>query len=719
MKAHNLELAILTAVARVRNDEWLPCSFGDLGNRLREVNPDAANTSINSISEAAISLNQEGHLLLGKRADGVTRLPFDLHKQFDEGYVSNFFGRGSFELKVTHQGRKHLEESEHSRAVAEPRENTVSAQKSAEVQNRDQASSERNARKEEIPQTADAVPSLEHRLRELSEHVRSYFDNAIGSYRESGNAPLFSPGSPEAWAVRSKFEVRGDELANRLRELGFEIIDAASHSPLVPKADVDDLRITIRKMVSALRFREYTHYSSYVVHEEDRVYGIQPESSQEIDVSPEQAQTLFSEGMRRLREVVNDFIDSRARGRTAPKGARRKMVRTAIVLNVLIASPSDVGQERNVVTDAIYAWNAAHYQTTGTMLHAVRWETHSYPASGDRPQAILNKQIVESGDILIGIFGYKLGTPTGTAQSGTIEEIEEFRRAGKYVALYFSKADVPRSADRDQLKALEDYQRERQTDTLYGTFGTAEELRLLVTQHLPKIIAEVSAGLESPVSATGSSQVHSGNGARVSLSETNDDLSPNEIELLWNAAKDPRGELLHTRTLDGESIRTNGRQFLENADARTGAEWVAAFRSLQDRGFIEPLSYGSDFFHVTGDGYRAADELEGFARWDAKSIVVRARYMKASDDEVTFSCKGIIAIPARYFEDQIGADRSVQRSLKEPRTLLVEGIDSNPMLAWNPTEVEFLDSVSGQTQKFLVGGMEFVQRGNLKLPIVA
>ena len=98
---------------------------------------------------------------------------------------------------------------------------------------------------------------------------------------------------------------------------------------------------------------------------------------------------------------------------------------------------------------------------------------------------------------------------------------------------------------------------------------------------------------------------------------------------------------------------------------------------------------------------------------------MRARYMKAADDEVTFTCKGIIAIPPRYFEDQIGADRSVQRSLKEPRTLLVEGIGSKPMLAWNPTEVEFLDSASGQTQKFQVGGMEFVQRGNLKLPIVA
>jgi hypothetical protein len=426
--------------------------------------------------------------------------------------------------------------------------------------------------------------------------------------------------------------------------------------------------------------------------------------------------------MKRVLEVANDFIDRRTSGRTpvsAPKGTRRKMARTAIVLNVLIASPSDVGEERNVVTDVIHAWNAAHYQTTGTMLHAVRWETHSYPASGDRPQAILNKQIVESGDILIGIFGYKLGTPTGTAQSGTIEEIEEFRKAGKYVALYFSKADVPRSADRDQLKALEDYQRERQNDTLYGTFGTAEELRLLVTQHLPKIVADVSAGLESPASATALPQAHSGNGARVAFSQTNNDLSAKEIELLWNAAKDPSGEILHTRTLDGESIRTNGRQFLENADARTGTEWVAAFRSLQDRGFIEPLSYGSDLFQVAGDGYRAADELEGFARWDAKSIVLRARYMNTRDDEVTVACQGIIAIPPRYFGDQIGADRSVQRSLKEPRTLVVEGIGSKPTLAWNPTEVEFLDSVSGETQRFEVTGMEFLQPGSLKLPIVA
>ena len=148
--------------------------------------PDAGNASVNSIAEAAISLNQEGHLLLGKREDGGRRLSFDLQKQFDEGYVSNFFGRGSFELKVTHQGRKHLEETGQSRGGTEPREETVSAETSAEGEKRDHPDSKKtNATREEIPQAADAVLTLDERLRVLSERARSYFENAIGSYREN------------------------------------------------------------------------------------------------------------------------------------------------------------------------------------------------------------------------------------------------------------------------------------------------------------------------------------------------------------------------------------------------------------------------------------------------------------------------------------------------------------------------------------------------------
>jgi hypothetical protein len=173
----------------------------------------------------------------------------------------------------------------------------------------------------------------------------------------------------------------------------------------------------------------------------------------------------------------------------------------ANVLNVLVASPSDVNEERDVVTQSIHDWNAAHFTTTGIILNPVRWESHSYPASGDRPQAIVNKQIVESGDILIGLFGYKLGTPTGAAQSGTIEEIEEFRKAGKYVALYFSTADVPRNADRDQLESLEAYKKERQKDTLYFDFKDNKTLRDHLNMHLPKIVDDVRKQLEASGSA--------------------------------------------------------------------------------------------------------------------------------------------------------------------------------------------------------------------------
>ncbi|MGH9551103.1 MAG: hypothetical protein ACRD3W_17095, partial [Terriglobales bacterium] len=114
---------------------------------------------------------------------------------------------------------------------------------------------------------------------------------------------------------------------------------------------------------------------------------------------------------------------------------------------------------------------------------------------GDRPQQLLNKQIVSDADAVIGIFGCRVGTPTGRALSGTIEEIEELRRACKHVALYFSNAPIPRSFDREQLKALEEYREQRKSDSLYSTYSTLEELRAIASQHLPQIVRAVIQNL--------------------------------------------------------------------------------------------------------------------------------------------------------------------------------------------------------------------------------
>jgi pyrimidine deaminase RibD-like protein len=122
MVPERLEVAILEAIARAKLDDWLPCSIGDLRNRLREIEPEAANASINSIAEAIISLAQEGALLVGKQEHGGKRLPFDFQKQLDSGYISNFFARDSFDLKLTHQGRKRIAREQENSLVGEPQD---------------------------------------------------------------------------------------------------------------------------------------------------------------------------------------------------------------------------------------------------------------------------------------------------------------------------------------------------------------------------------------------------------------------------------------------------------------------------------------------------------------------------------------------------------------------------------------------------------------------
>ena len=70
------------------------------------------------------------------------------------------------------------------------------------------------------------------------------------------------------------------------------------------------------------------------------------------------------------------------------------MAYQATVCRILIASPSDVAPERKAIPEVINAWNGTHSEDYGVILMPVMWETDSTPETSDRPQAIINKQIV-------------------------------------------------------------------------------------------------------------------------------------------------------------------------------------------------------------------------------------------------------------------------------------------------------------------------------------
>lgn len=180
---------------------------------------------------------------------------------------------------------------------------------------------------------------------------------------------------------------------------------------------------------------------------------------------------------------------------------------SAHVYRILIASPSDVEEEREIVVSAIQAWNDLHSSEKKIVLLPLRAETHSTPELGNRPQEIINKQVVDLCDLLVGVFWTRLGSPTGKADSGTLEEIERVAEQGKPIMLYFSKVKVDVSeVDLDQVKKLKEFKAKTYPKGLVETYSTTLEFRDKFSKQLEfQLRSLVSEGAETdlPVSGNG------------------------------------------------------------------------------------------------------------------------------------------------------------------------------------------------------------------------
>jgi hypothetical protein len=112
-------------------------------------------------------------------------------------------------------------------------------------------------------------------------------------------------------------------------------------------------------------------------------------------------------------------------------------------VKILIASPGDVAEERKIVAEEIAKWNLVNRDVYRIELEAVMWETNSHAASGDRAQGILNVQIVDKCDIAIAMFHSRIGTDTGVAPGGAVEEVERMLEQKKQVMCFFSGRPLP------------------------------------------------------------------------------------------------------------------------------------------------------------------------------------------------------------------------------------------------------------------------------------
>jgi len=151
----------------------------------------------------------------------------------------------------------------------------------------------------------------------------------------------------------------------------------------------------------------------------------------------------------------------------------------ANVIRVLIASPSDTAELRAAVERALHEWNGDRAAASSVILLPRRWETNAVPElTGEDGQSVINRQLVDEADIVIGIFHSKLGQATPRYASGTAEELHEAKNAGKRVHVYFSSMPIDRKhVDPEALETLEKFKKEIEKIGLYGSFDTPGSLR--------------------------------------------------------------------------------------------------------------------------------------------------------------------------------------------------------------------------------------------------
>lgn len=163
-------------------------------------------------------------------------------------------------------------------------------------------------------------------------------------------------------------------------------------------------------------------------------------------------------------------------------------------IGIMVGSPGDAIEERQAITDSILRWNAAHGAERQIMLEPVKWETHATPGLQGRPQGMINEELIPKSDCLIAVFRTRAGSPTGKEISGTVEEIREFMRGGKYVAVYFYEGQATvGSIDPDQLKAVQEFRSEIQQHGLTDGYETVDELSAKLVHHLTAIVRAVTA----------------------------------------------------------------------------------------------------------------------------------------------------------------------------------------------------------------------------------
>ena len=177
-------------------------------------------------------------------------------------------------------------------------------------------------------------------------------------------------------------------------------------------------------------------------------------------------------------------------------------------IEIFISSPGDVHEERHIVKRVIERCNRLHSIAERYVLRPQAYEESATAQVGERPQTIVDHQMMKAGssDLFICILWHRIGTPViheGTGerfQSGTEYEFLDAYRTNQmhgkpYILLYRSMKPFPPEADLEQWKAVDAFfQRFEGEDAefkgLYKKYRSNEEFEDILFHDIDTVLSK-------------------------------------------------------------------------------------------------------------------------------------------------------------------------------------------------------------------------------------
>ena len=268
-------------------------------------------------------------------------------------------------------------------------------------------------------------------------------------------------------------------------------------------------------------------------------------------------------------------------------------------IRVFIASPGDVYQERNEACRVIHNWNAAHSMTRSVLIEPVRVETHSHAVQGGHPQDLINCQLLDRCDLLVAILWSRLGTPTNSDLSGTVQEIREFSetKGPERVLIFFCDRALPHSSDLSQVQAVRDFRDSIRVDGLYATYTEVTEFGSSFRHQLDLSMNHILGGSEFTATAERVAQ------------PTEVLFLPEANTILAAASMSSRPSVMLCSMLTGNELCAGDVGLNITGDERSEARWEGGLEQLEICGLVKDAGIKREVFRLTKAGFKAADQL--------------------------------------------------------------------------------------------------------------